>query len=64
MASMLVSAFGSGFLVYGWKQKRWPQLLVGVVMSVYPFFIDSVLLTYLIAVALVVGLWFALRADW
>jgi hypothetical protein len=64
MASLLVSAFGGGFFIYGWKQKRWPQLVVGVVMSIYPFFVESVWLTYLIAVALVVGLWFALRADW
>ena len=63
IAWILIGALGGGFFIYGWKQRRWPQLVVGVVMSIYPCFVESVLLNYLIAVALIGALWGAIRLD-
>ena len=62
-ASMFLGAVGTGFLVFGIRQKRWPQLVVGVALSVYPFFVSSILVMLGIAAALLVGLWLALRSG-
>ena len=50
--------------VYGKKQQRWPQMLAGIVFTVYPYFATSV--TALVGVGVVLGavLWLAIRAGW
>jgi hypothetical protein len=41
MTSMLISTIGFGFFIYGKKAERMPQLFAGVVLMIYPYFIDS-----------------------
>ena len=57
---------GAGFVlvVYGKKQQRWPHLLTGLAMMVYPYFATST--TSLVAIGLGLGaaLWVAVRAGW
>lgn len=62
--SLIIGAVGAGLFVFGWKQRRWPQLAGGVILSAYPYFVPSVWLMVLIAVAVCAAVWLALRAGW
>jgi hypothetical protein len=42
LASLLVSSIGFVLLVYGKRMARLPQLAVGIVLLVYPYFLSSV----------------------
>ena len=62
--SLIPSGIGFVLLVYGKKQERWPQLVAGLALMVYPYFADT--LTTLVAVGVVIGvaLWTAIRLGW
>jgi len=62
--SLIPSGFGFVLFVYGKKQQRWPQLVAGLVLSVYPYFATSVTSLLGVGAAIGVGLWIALRAGW
>lgn len=64
LAGMLVSSIGFVLFVYGKKQSRFPQLAVGLVLMVYPYFVPSPLLMFGIAVCLLGLLWLGLRAGY
>ena len=64
MASFLVSGVGFVAFVYGKKQSRYPQLLVGLILMIFPYFVPAVLPMLGIAVLLIAGLWFAVRQGW
>jgi hypothetical protein len=61
LLSLLIGAFGTGLFIYGKKQQRWPQLVGGIALSLYPYFISNLWLMGGIAVAIVVGVWIAVR---
>lgn len=63
-ASFLVGLVGLGLFLYGKKQTRLPQLIVGLVLMVFPYFIESAAIVYAVSGALVVGLWLAVRWGW
>jgi hypothetical protein len=63
LAGMLVSGIGFVLLVYGKRMSRFPQLAVGLVLLVYPYFVPSVIWMLAIAVVLLAALWFAVRAG-
>ena len=50
--------------VYGKKQGRWPQMVAGLLLMVYPYFTPSDV--SLIAAGGVIGLvlWYLLRIGW
>ena len=62
--SLVPSGVGFVLFVYGKKQGRMPQLIVGLLMMGYPYLTGSV--TTLIGVGLLLGLglWYALRLGW
>jgi hypothetical protein len=64
LAGMLVSSIGFVLFVYGKKQSRFPQLVVGLVLMVYPYFVPSALLMFGIAVCLLGLLWLGVRAGY
>ena len=64
LASMLIGSVGLGLLIYGKKQIRVPQIVAGIVLLVYPYFVSNVLLMLGIAVAAMGALWGALRLGW
>lgn len=64
LASMLVGSIGLVAFLYGKKQGRIPQMAVGVVMMVYPYFVTNIALMLGVAVALLGGLWGAVRLGW
>lgn len=64
LAGMLVSSIGFVLFVYGKKQSRFPQLVVGLVLMVYPYFVPSALSMFGIAVCLLGLLWLGVRAGY
>jgi hypothetical protein len=60
IASLLVSSVGFVLFEYGRRMRRVPQLGVGIVLLVYPYFVQSVWVMLGVGVALLVGLWVCL----
>jgi len=61
VASLIVSSIGFVVFVYGKRQQRVPQIVVGLVLMGYPYFVPGVVPVAIIAAVLLVGLWFAIR---
>lgn len=62
--SLVTGGIGLVLIVYGKKQQRWPQLGAGIVLTVYPYFVDDLRWAIAIAVAILAGLWLAVRQGW
>lgn len=52
IASIFLGIIGSGYFMYGKKAQRPVPLVSGVLLCVFPYFIDSFLWTMVIGVAL------------
>jgi hypothetical protein len=63
-ASLVVSAIGFVLFSYGRKMARIPQLVVGLAMLIYPYFVPSVIPMVIVAAGLSLGLWIAVRLGW
>jgi hypothetical protein len=63
-ASFLVSSIGLVAFMYGKRQGRIPQMLTGLVLLVYPYFVSNVWLMFGIAAAILGAMWGALRLGW
>jgi hypothetical protein len=61
LASLVIGSIGLVAFIYGKRQQRYPQLVVGLVLMAYPYFVSNVLLMIGIAVVLLAGLWLAVR---
>jgi hypothetical protein len=61
LASLLVSSIGFVLFVYGRRMRRIPQLAVGLVMLIYPYFVSTVWLMLAIAAVLLSLLWFGVK---
>jgi hypothetical protein len=61
LASLLVGSVGFVSFAYGKKQRRLPQMLVGLGLMAYPYFVTNIPLMFGIAVALLGGLWLMVR---
>jgi len=64
LMSILVSSIGLVCFMYGKRQERFPQMVVGVLLMVYPYFVTNLILSAVIAVVLLAGLWLAVRLGW
>lgn len=64
MASLMVSIIGYAVFLFGKRERRVPQLMGGLVLMVFPYFVDSALLMLAIAAALLLGVWLAVRLGW
>jgi len=60
IASLLVSSVGFVLFEYGRRMRRPPQLGIGIVLLIFPYFVSSVVLMLAIGVVLLVLLWLAL----
>jgi uncharacterized membrane protein YjjB (DUF3815 family) len=62
--SLIPGGIGFVLLIYGKKQLRWPQMVAGLALMVYPYFTPTV--TSLIVVGTLLGalLWTVLRLGW
>jgi len=61
LVSLLVSGAGFVAFSYGRKQRRMPQMAIGVVLMVFPYFVADILLMMAIAAALLALLWWLVR---
>ncbi len=48
LISVLVSAIGMGYIIYGRKQMKVSALIAGIVLCIYPYFIPGLLLNLLV----------------
>lgn len=64
MLSLIPSGIGFVLFVYGRKAGRWPQLVTGLVLMVYPYFTGGT--TALAGVGLLLGggLYLMIQAGW
>ena len=62
--SFVISTIGLVLFGYGRKQARFPQLVVGLVLLVYPYFVPAVAPMLIVAAVLVVGLVVVVRLGW
>lgn len=64
LASLFVSSVGFVFFSYGRKMTRPPQILAGITLMAFPYFVSGTWVVFAVA-ALVLGLlWAALRLGW
>jgi hypothetical protein len=56
LISFVVSSIGFVAFMYGRKQKRLPQMVAGVALMVYPYFISNIWIMIGIAVAILAGM--------
>jgi hypothetical protein len=64
LVSVLISAVGVGFFLYGKKQQRAPQLVAGIALMGYTYFVSSVAVMLAIGAAILAALWVAVRVGW
>jgi len=62
--SLIPSGIGFVLFVYGRKQDRWPHLVAGLLLMVYPYFATSVVSLLGVGALIGGGLWYAVRAGW
>lgn len=62
--SLVPGGIGFVLFTYGRKRDRWPQLVAGLVLMVYPYFAGTVPLLVGIGVALIGLLWLSLRLGY
>ena len=59
--SLIIGCVGFVCFAYGKRQQRFPQMLAGVVLSVYPYFVTNLILMGAIAVAVLALMAAAIR---
>ncbi len=64
LASLFISAIGLVTFLYGKKQGRLPQLVIGFVLIAYTYFLSSVAWMFAIAALLLALLWLVVRLGW
>jgi hypothetical protein len=64
LASVLISAVGLGIFLYGKKQRRGPQLVAGIVLMAYSYFVGSLVWMVVIFAAIVAALWAIVRLGY
>lgn len=63
-ASLIWGAIGTGFFIYGWKQKAVVPLVGGLLLSALSYFISSALYLSLAGIIILVGMyWMKGRYD-
>lgn len=63
LVSFLISGVGFVLFVYGRRMGRMPQVLGGIVLMLYPYFVSSVGWLVAIGVGIVALIWLGLRAG-
>jgi hypothetical protein len=61
LASLVVSSIGWVLFSYGRKTRRMPQIAVGVIMLVYPYFVSNIAWLLGLVPALLALLWLLIK---
>lgn len=64
LVSLFVSAIGFVLFSYGRKMTRGPQMLTGIVLMAFPYFVSGVWVILAIATAILLVLWGLLHLGW
>ena len=64
LVSMVVSSAGFVAFVYGKRQGRAPQIITGLALMIFPYFVASPLLTLVIGAALGGAMALVIRFGW
>ena len=59
--SLITGAIGLALFLYGKREARWPQIVVGVLFMVYPYFTVSIASLIVVGVILAGVLWYLVR---
>jgi hypothetical protein len=62
--SLITSGVGFVLFMYGKKQDRGPQLVAGLVLMVYPYFVPDLIWNVVVFVVILVVTWLAVRQGW
>lgn len=62
--SLMTSAVGYALFSYGKKQARLPQVIGGLVLMVYPYFVSSFAMMLVIGVLIAGATWLAVRMGY
>jgi hypothetical protein len=62
--SVVTSLVGWALFSYGRKQARIPQVIGGLLLMVYPYFVSTMTTMMVVGLSIVAGVWLALRAGW
>lgn len=61
LLSMAIGCVGLACFAYGKRQGRFPQMLAGASLMIYPYFVSNLALMAAIAVGLLALTWIAVR---
>ena len=62
--SLIPSGIGFVLIVYGKKQGRWPHLIAGLALTVYPYVAPTLFTLVTIGLLIGVGLWSLVRMGY
>ena len=62
--SLIPGGIGFVMFVYGKKQGRWPQLVGGIALMVYPYFTDGAISLLAVGAVICVAVWVLVRGGW
>jgi hypothetical protein len=62
--SLITSGIGFVLFIYGKKQERPPQLVAGLVLMVYPYFVSGLLMNVLIGAGIIGVMWIVVKQGW
>lgn len=63
VASLVTGSLGFGLYLYGKNEARHPQLVAGLALMAYPYFVSGPVATWGIGAAILAGLVLVLRAG-
>lgn len=64
LVSLIPSGLGFVLFMYGKKQQRWPHLVAGLLLMVYPYFTAGLASLVITGAAIAIGFWYLLRLGW
>jgi hypothetical protein len=64
LLDIMTSAIGFALFTYGRKQARLPQVIGGIALMAYPYFVSSYTSLLIIGVLICVAVWLALRMGY
>lgn len=62
--SLITSAVGFALFTYGRKMQRLPQVVGGIALMVYPYFVGSAAVSLVVGAAISIGVWLAVRMGY
>lgn len=62
--SLVVGSIGFVLFRYGKKQQRWPQMVAGLLLLVYPYFTSGLVPLVVVGAGIGLSLWLAVRYGW